>query len=662
MSSVCAQTASHKWNKSMTLRSLRLVLVLAAAARLGFAAAPDPVQWSLAVDSQSVPPGGKVLARLTATIESGWHVYSPTTPPGGPNPTTLQLAANPSVAEVHIYQPKPERKLDPNFQLDTETFQNKVVFLLEIAFKKDAAAGPLDLTAQVRYQCCNETTCLPPKRKTAVASLRLDPSAAQPAIVIPAGYSEVPATPTAGAPTPAKNAPRPGNAPSTDAQDLGGFLLTAFGLGLASIFTPCVFPMIPITVSFFLNRKSSENKAAARRESIIHAGLFCVGIIVLFTGLGWLAKAIAGPFGVVLLGSNPWVNGFITAVFVVFGLSLLGAFELTLPSGLLTRLNSASGQGGYAGTLIMGLTFTLTSFACIGPIVGPLFVASVQTNGLQPVLGMFAFATGLAAPFFVLALFPSYLQRLPRSGGWMIRVKVVLGFLVLAAAVNYLNKMNEALQIGWLTRERYLAAWVVLFILPGLYLLGLLRMEGIKADEKLGVGRALTAAVFLIFAVSLLPGMFGAPLGELDAYIPVSTSKAMFAGGGSAAQLTWIQDDYKKALDQARRENKLVFVDFSGHACTNCHWMERNMLPRPEIQAALKNFVLVQLFTDGTDQTSEENQKLQESKFATIAIPYYAILDSGENIVATFPGLTRDPKAFLAFLDGAARPPAVASR
>lgn len=637
----------------MKARLVRIAATLALTCLTGFAAAPDPVQWTLSADSQSVRPGGKVLAKLTATIDAGWHVYSPTTPPGGPIPTTLSLAGNPAISGFHIYQPKPERKLDPNFGIDTETFQNKVVFLVEIALQKDAAPGPLDLTAEVRYQCCNDTSCLPPKRKTASTTIKIDPTASAASFAIPAGYGDI-ATPSA----PAKPAPAP-----ADAQDLGGFLLTALGLGLASLFTPCVFPMIPITVSFFLNRKSSENKAAARRSGLMHAAVFCVGIIVLFTGLGWTAKAIAGPFGVVLLGSNPWVNGFITVVFVIFGLSLLGAFELALPSGLLTRLNSASGQGGYGGTLLMGLTFTLTSFACIGPIVGPLFVASVQTNGLQPVFGMFAFAAGLALPFFALALFPSYLQRLPRSGGWMVRVKVVLGFLVLAAAVSYLNKTNEALQIGWLTRERYLAAWVVLFALPGLYLLGLLRMEGIKAEERLGVGRALTAAAFLAFAISLTPGMFGAPLGELDAYIPAPSARTAFSGGSSEPQLNWIRDDYKKALAQARQENKLVFVNFSGHACTNCHWMERNMLPRPEIHAALKNFVLVQLFTDGTDQTSEDNQKLQESKFATIAIPYYAILDADEKVVATFPGLTRDAKSFLAFLDaGLPKTQTVASR
>jgi thiol:disulfide interchange protein DsbD len=355
------------------------------------------------------------------------------------------------------------------------------------------------------------------------------------------------------------------------------------------------------------------------------------------------------------LGSNPWVNSFITIVFAAFALSLLGAFEITLPSGLLTKLDQASRRGGYFGTLLMGLTFSLTSFACIGPFMGSLLVASVQTKGAQPVLGMVSFATGLASPFFFLAAFPSYLKMLPRSGGWLARVKVVMGFVLLAAMLKYASNVDQVLQLNWLTRERFLAAWFVLFSLAGLYLLGLLRLEGVEASESLGISRLLIASVFLIFAFSLLPGMFGAPLGELDAYIPAAHSGVLAGGlgGGSAAADSspkWMKNQYREALDLARQENKLVLVNFTGYACTNCHWMESNMFPRPEIASALKNFVLVDLYTDGTDKASEENQKLQDEKFATVAEPYYAILDSDQKVVAKFEGLTKSSGEFLKFL------------
>jgi len=622
-----------------------LLLVLVAGAALH--AAQDPVQWSLTPEKTTVAPGGTVLARLTASLEPGWHLYSPTTPKGGPIPTSLGLADSPSVASVRIYEPKPERRFDPNFQLDTETYEKEAVFLLAIELKKDAPAGTLDLSAQVRYQSCNDKLCLPPKRKTAAATITVDASAPAGAAAIPAGYTDIAAPPSSASPASAPPATAPGAS-----EGLGRFVFVAFAFGLAAIFTPCVFPMIPLTVSFFLNQEGRR---------LVHAVIYSAGIVVLFSALGLAAKAIAGPIGVVRLGASPWVNGFIAAIFIVFGLSLLGAFELTLPSSILTRADSASRRGGYLGTLIMGLTFSLTAFACVGPFVGPLLVASVQGGSLQPVLGMLAFSSGLAAPFFVLALFPSWLKRLPRSGGWMMRVKVVFGFVILAAAMKYLSVIDQQFHLGILTRERFLAAWVVLFALAGLYLLGLLRLEGIEPDERLGVGRALIGALFLIFALSLAPGMFGAHLGELDAWVPAGT---FTVGSSASAELPWITNDYPAALAKARQSNKLVFINFTGYACTNCHWMRANMFPRPEIRPLLDNFVPLELYTDGTDAASTSNQEMESRRFGTVAIPYYVIVDANDRVIAQFPGLTRDPGEFAAFLkarSGAGSQPAAGS-
>jgi thiol:disulfide interchange protein len=380
--------------------------------------------------------------------------------------------------------------------------------------------------------------------------------------------------------------------------------------------------------------------------------VFCIGIVVLFTGLGFLVTALTGPFGVVQLGSSPWVNGFIALVFFIFGLSLLGAFELRLPSGLLTRLDSASQGGGYAGSLLMGLTFALTSFACIGPIVGPLLVASVQDKGAQPILGMGAFASGLALPFFFLALFPAYLKKLPRSGGWLVRVKVVLGFIVLAAMLKYLSNIDQVFQTHILTRERFLAAWIVLFAMAGLYLLGLLKLEGNRKDEPIGVGRSLTAAAFLIFAISLSPGLLSARLGEIEAYIP-EASENLFPGAPTASPqpANYFKNDLDGALAAARSQGKPVLINFTGYACTNCHWMKANMFTRPEIQAALKNIILVDLYTDGTDAVSEKNADMEDKRFNTASIPFYALIDADQNTIATFPQLTRNPKEFLAFLN-----------
>ena len=609
-----------------------------------------PVHWTLSpADGKAVvAPGAVAYFELKATVDPGWHLYSPTTPPGGPIITKIQVSANPLLQDSRIYRPQPVRKLDPNFQVDTETYTGEAVFLAEVT-AAPTAVGQTNVEAAVRYQACSDVKCLPPVKKTVSTGLAFASGTPGSGFKVPAGYLLVPAADAAPVASKETTAPKDAGPASTAQQDLLPFLLTAFGFGLASLFTPCVFPMIPITVSFFLNQGGGAGAGATKR-GWMQALLFCSGIVVLFTGMGFLITAIAGPFGVVQLGSSPWVNGFIALVFFTFGLSLLGAFELTLPSGLLTKLNSASQGNGYLSTLLMGLTFSLTSFACIGPIVGPLLIASVQDKGAKPILGMMAFAIGLALPFFLLALFPSYLRKLPRSGGWMVRVKVVLGFIVLAVMLKYLSNVDQVLQTHWLTRERFLAAWIVLFALPGLYLLGFLFMEGIKRDETVGVSRALIAALFLIFAVSLVPGLFGAHLGDLDAFVPEGTAISSAAAGTASSGLAYFKNDLDGALAKAREQNKLVLVNFTGYACTNCHWMKANMFTRPEIQAELKDFVIVDLFTDGTDADSEKNQKFEDSHFGTASIPFYAILDKNQSVVATFPQLTKNPQEFLSFL------------
>jgi len=597
----------------------------------------DQVKWDLGLQPASAPPGGKVLARMTGHIDAGWHIYSMST--AAAIPTTIQVAPSPAIASYRVLQPPPHRSFDASFNTETETYEGQAVFLVELTLKKDAPAGPAEISVTARYQTCNDKKCIPPVKRPAAATLQIDPAAQAVALAIPPGYAEP------KPPAPAGSAP----------QDQGwwAFLLVAFGFGLATIFTPCVFPMIPITMSYFLNRESGN-----RRDSITQAVVFCLGIIVLFSGLGLLVTAIVGPAGVAQLGGNPWVNAFITALFIAFGLSLLGAFEITIPSSILTRLNQSSEKGGFAGTLIMGLTFSLASFACVGPFVGTLLAASVGGSMARPVAGMVTFAAGLALPFFLLALFPSYLKKMPRSGGWLARVKVVMGFVILAASLKYLASVDQVLGWGVLTRDRFLAAWIVLTAMAGLYLLGFLRLEGIKPEDRMGLGRLLTGMAFLVLAISFIPGMSGGRLGFWDAYVPAGENSGASTGGSS---LTWLKNQYREALDQAKRDGKLVFVNFTGYACANCHWMEGNMFPRPEIAGALKNFVLVDLYTDGTDAASEENQKLELAKFNTIATPFYAILDANENVVATFADRTADSQVYLAFLQkGVAGAPAVA--
>ena len=577
------------------------------------------------MDPAAVAPGSTVTAKLEAKIDDGWHMYSLTTPPG-PIPTSIKTTSGADAGTITFFEPPPIRKYDPNFQADTETYEGTQIFLARIALKKDVAPGDLSFAFQPRYQTCSGTTCIPPRTRDIKASLHVAADAAAAAFTLPAGYLEA----------------KPSSSSSTaSAADSGliGFLALAFGFGLAAIFTPCVFPMIPITMSYFTGKNGG----------IAQAITFCGGIIVLFTGLGLVTTLALGPSGVVQLGSSPWVNGFIALIFFVFGLSLLGAFEITIPSGILTKMNSASNSGGYVGALLMGLTFALASFACVGPFMGTLLAASVQGGKMRPIIGMATFSSGLALPFFLLALFPAWLSKMPRSGEWLSRVKVVMGFFVLAAMLKYLYSLDAVLQTGFLTRERFLAAWMVLFAMAGFYLLGFVRLPGISHDSELGVSRLLIGMGLVIFAISLIPGMSAAKLGELEAYIPPP------AGGG---ELQWVENDLAGAFATAKASNKYVLVNFTGYACTNCHWMKANMFTKPEIAGVMKNMVLVDLYTDGTDAASVANQKLEEDKFQTVAIPFYVLYDSNQNVVASFPGLTRNSSEYLTFLNTQSQAPA----
>ena len=615
------------------MRRFFLLLSLAACA---FAQSEqfNHVQWTMTIEPATAAPGATVLAKLSAKVDPDWHMYSLTTPPG-PIPTTIKDIYADAVANVTFFEPPPIRKYDANFQADTETYEGSQVFLARIELKKDIPPGEVTLGFQPRYQTCSGTQCIPPRTRDVSMVLKIVAGAPAASVTIPAGYIEgKPAAPATSA---------SGALPATTAAGSGilAFLALAFLSGLAAIFTPCVFPMIPITMSYFTGKNGGLAQAIA----------FCLGIMGLITGLGGVVTLVFGSAGVVQLGSNPWVNGFIAMIFFVFGLSLLGAFEITIPSGILTKMNNASNAGGYFGSLLMGLTFALASFACVGPFMGTLLAASVQGGAARPIAGMAVFSSGLALPFFLLALFPSWLAKIPRSGEWLSRVKVVMGFFVLAAMLKYLYSLDAVLQTGILTRERFLAAWVVLFAMAGFYLLGFVRLPGISADAELGTGRLLSGMALVIFAITLIPGMLGGRLGEIEAYIPPPVAGAGGVGGGSA-ELTWVENDMTGAFTQAKAGNKYVLVNFTGYACTNCHWMKANMFTRPEVSSVMKNMVLVDLYTDGTDAPSVANQKLEEEKFKTVAIPFYVLYDQNQNVVATFPaGLTHSSAEYLAFLN-----------
>jgi len=407
--------------------------------------------------------------------------------------------------------------------------------------------------------------------------------------------------------------------------------------------------MIPITVSYF-TKHGSDSRLGSVRDALIYAG----GIILTFTGLGIALALLFGAAGLNRFASNPYINLLITGIFLAFAFSLLGAYNIGVPSSVLTKLDRftrSKESGKVIGLLLMGLTLSLTSFTCTAPLVGTILFAAAGGQLFYPVIGMLAFSSVFALPFFVLAIAPNLLRSLPRSGSWMNSVKVVMGFLEVGAALKFLSNVDLVWNWGIFTREVVIAGWIALSILIFLYLLGAFRFAHDSDDNRIGLVRVLNAFAFGTLAFYLLTGLFGTKLGEIESFLPPAKEIAGTNRGNTAnGELSWITNDYQAALKQAQAENKPLFIDFTGYTCTNCRWMETNMFPKPGVRAELEKFVRVRLFTDGEGQPYEGFQQMQEERFGTVALPLYSILTPTDQISATFEGLTRSEDEFVAFL------------
>jgi thiol:disulfide interchange protein len=441
------------------------------------------------------------------------------------------------------------------------------------------------------------------------------------------------------------------------------FIWLAASAGALSLLTPCVFPMVPITVSYFTSHAATD-----RRTSIRHALVFGFGIIASFTALGLALAVLVGAAGVTMLAGNPWVNLLLTAIFVGFALNLFGIFQVAIPSTWLTSLDNAvrrqgaAGRGvGVLGALLMGLTFTLTSFTCTAPFVGTVLVTAAQGKWQEPLLGMLVYSTVFAVPFCVLALVPEWVSRLPRAGGWLQSTKVVMGFVELAAAMKFLSNTDLVWRWGVFTRTVVLASWVVLAAITVIYsVISLLRQPRTTGGQQLSramrTGYLTASAGALAIGAWLATGLAGRSLGDLESFLPptdyeTAAATAINHGATAPASLAWRLNDYPAALALAKQQGKRVFIDFTGYTCTNCRWMEANIFTRADVKAALGQFVLSRLFTDGDGDMYERQQAFQESQFKTVALPLYAIVDADGRTVTSLPGLTRDPDVFVAFLE-----------
>ncbi len=610
------------------------------------ARAENEASFAITVEPKVVRVGEAVTVWIDVVLSDDWHIYSATTPPGGPIPTEILLSGAGFRQVGSVIQPEPIVEHDPNFDMNVEYYHTSVRFGTR-AEVGDGMPGEKSLSGDVTYMLCNATQCLPPETYTFEIPVMVEAGSARAEYVFsPVAAPEVPLDGTGSV----------ADVGRAITQGLGAFLYLSLWMGFLALLTPCVFPMIPITVSFF-----TKQEMQSRGESIAKSLAYCGGIIFTFTGLGMVLAATLGASGAAQFAANPWVNLLITAIFVAFALALFGLFEIRLPYGLLNKLNQVQG-GSYGAILVMGFTFSLTSFTCTAPFVGTLLVLTSQGTWAWPILGMLAFSTAFASPFFFLALFPQTLSSLPQSGGWLNSVKVVMGFLELAAALKFLSNVDLVWQWGIISREVFIAGWVAIFLLCGLYLLGKIRLPHDSALDAIGPMRLLASSGCVAFGLYLMTGLFGAPLGEWDAFFPPYGSYGEIAKIRSGEpELAW-RDDYGAALAEARATDKPVFIDFTGYACTNCRWMEANIFPEKEVHALLKQFVRVQLYTDGREEKHKRNRDLQEARFGTVALPLYAILSPDGKEIAHFPGMTRDVDVFVRFLKQGIGPPLQASR
>ena len=462
----------------------------------------------------------------------------------------------------------------------------------------------------------------------------------------------------------------------------------AFLAGLAALITPCVFPMIPMTVSFFTGRSKK------RSEGIRQAMIYGISIISIYTIAGTAVAAIQGPEFANWLATHWIPNVFFFLIFIVFALAFLGMFELTLPSSLVNKMDAKAEKGGLGGVFFMAFTLVLVSFSCTGPIVGSILISSAGGELVKPVLGMFSFGLAFAIPFTLFAIFPEWMQRLPKSGGWLNSVKVVLGFLELALAFKFLSIADLVYHWGILDRDIFLAIWIVIFSALGLYLLGKIRLPHDSKLDHISVPRLLLALVTFAFVVHMIPGLWGAPLKILSGYLPPITTQQFKIEGGIAsgetpatstevikyADLLKIPHgipgyfDYDQALEAAKREGKPLLIDFTGHGCVNCRKMEENVWVDPQVLKRLKeDFVMVALYIDERLELPEsewytssydgkvkktlgkQNADFQITRFNNNAQPYYVILDHNEELLAKPRGYNTDVSGFIEFLDGAKR-------
>ena len=609
----------------------------------------DPVTWDFGYEKKSETSFELVF---TASIEKGSHIYAMDIPEGGPIPTTFTFSTPSDYAlEGKTFEvSEPKEVFDEAFGFKIKSFSDKAEFRQKIT----SESASFTVAGLVNFMSCNNTTCSPPKD-------------VEFSVKIGSQEKEVTAIPENNQTLPSE--------PVKSGSGLLKFFLISLLAGFAGVLTPCVFPMIPMTVAFF--SQGSEN----RTKSIIKAAIFGISIVFIYSLLGIIVSLTSAGAGFANTLSTHWIpNLLFFALFVLFAISFFGAFEIVLPNKWVSGADSRVDKGGLISAFFMGLTTVIVSFSCTGPIVGALLVEAASGDVLRPTLGMLGFGLAFALPFTIFALFPSVMSKMPKSGGWLNSIKVVLGFIMLAFSLKFLMTIDSVYSFKILSRDIYLAIWIVIFTLMGLYLMGKIRFRHDSDLPYIGTFRLFLIIAVFSFVVYLIPGLFGAPLKGLSAMLPspetskfnlskiVSDNKSVNAPAlpsvlssklcseplyGDIFDMPLALEgyyDFEQGLQCAKEQGKPVFLDFKGHACANCKVMEAKVWSDPEVLRRLRDdFVIVALYADDRTLLPESkwitssvdgkvkktigkiNEDLEISRFNTNALPLYVITDHEGN-------------------------------
>ncbi|MFI3262044.1 MAG: cytochrome c biogenesis protein CcdA [Rikenellaceae bacterium] len=608
----------------------------------------EPVSWSTSVNELGK---GEYELVIEASIDSPWYIYDMGPYDGGPNATTVTFTDAEGIEIIGDVEQKSEKitKFDDMFDMEISSFKNTAIFTQKVKVTTKQAT----LQGVVEWQSCNSTTCLPPTEYDFQLLLKGDGSAST--AVAPEGEKVV---------------------IIEKKSSLWATIIEAILWGFAALLTPCVFPMVPMTVSFFM--KNSGSKAKGRTM----ASFYGLSIIALYTlpiaaiiAITYFVGGDAVTADIFNWLATHWVpNVLFFLIFMVFAASFFGAFEIVMPSWLVNKSDEKSDKGGFVGVFFMALTLVLVSFSCTGPIVGSILVQSTQGGVFEPIITMLVFSAAFSLPFTLLAFFPSLLKNLPKSGGWLNSVKVVLGFIELALGLKFLSVADQTYHWGILDRDVYIAIWIVIFTLLGLYLLGKLKFAHDSDTKHIKVKNLFLSIISFSFAVYLVPGLFGAPLKALSGYLPpmhtldfnlsnlssgTATEKPKEMATAKYSDFLHLPHnlngffDYEEGMAYAKKVGKPVLIDFTGHGCVNCREMEANVWSDPQVLDILRNdYVIIALYVDDKKELPESewvtksngktlktigkiNADFQANKFKVNGQPYYVLLsDSGKELSA----------------------------